>query len=287
METRASPFIVGLFTIAVLVGVALTVFWIGRYSEATGREQYRIVFNDDVTGLNRGSSVLFNGIRVGEVLRLSIGEDPSEVVALIAIDGSVPIRADTRAQLQFQGVTGVGFVQLMAGRDPRPLREAWTGPEGEPPIIHAERSTFQDLMEGAQTLMARLDSVAGRVDTLLSENEAAVTNTLNNVETFTAALADNADSVASFLSEAGAAATRIAELGGRLEARVGASGEQRGHRLRLAHHRQCRILYRDACRTQRRPRPLLRGCRLGGERTAPGRRTDRRGGRAGRRAGGG
>lgn len=218
METRASPFAVGLFTLAVLAGVLIFVFWLGRYGEATGREEYRVVFSDEVTGLSRGSAVLYSGIRVGEVTALSISaEDPSEIVALIQVDQAAPMRADTRAQLQYQGITGVAYIQLRAGTtDPRPLREAWAERPGAP-VIHAERSAFQDLMEGGQNLLAKLDSVADRVDRLVSDNEAAIAATVRNVETFTGALAENSDEVATFLSDAGAAARRLDTVGARLE----------------------------------------------------------------------
>ncbi len=218
METRASPFVVGLFTLAVLAGVLAFVFWLGRYGEAAGRDQYRVVFSDEVTGLNRGSSVLFNGIKVGDVVNLTLApDDPSQVVALITVDSNVPVRVDTRAQLQFQGITGVGFVQLRAGSHDSPsLRETW-GDNAEPPIIYAERSTFQDLMEGGQSLLTKLDEVATNINTLIANNEAAVTSTISNVEQFTTALAENSDNVASFLADAGTAARRLDEVGQRID----------------------------------------------------------------------
>jgi hypothetical protein len=164
METRASPFVVGLFTLAVLLGVLAFVFWLGRYGEHAGRDTYQIVFSDEVTGLSRGSSVLYNGIRVGEVTNLSISPvDLTQVVATIQVDANVPMRADTRAQLQFQGITGIGLVQLRGGTADAPaLHEVWDQPG--PPLIEADRSQFQNLMDGAQSLLARLDSVADQVE---------------------------------------------------------------------------------------------------------------------------
>lgn len=218
METRASPFIVGLFTLIVLAGVLGFVFWIGRYGDAAGREQYRVVFSDEVTGLNRGSSVLFNGIRVGDVVEMTLAaDDPSQVVALIQVDSSVPVRVDTRAQLQFQGITGVAFVQLKPGKQgAQPLREAWDDPD-TPPIIYAERSTFQDLLEGAQNLLTKLDTVADDITGLVADNRTSVSNTIRNVENFTGALAENSEAISGFMEDAASAARRLDEVGAQIE----------------------------------------------------------------------
>ncbi len=221
METRASPFIVGLFTLGVLLGVLAFVFWIGRYGDIGGREEYQIVFHDEVTGLSAGSAVLLSGLRVGEVTSLSIApDDPSRVVARVQIDGDVPLREDATAQLQYQGITGVGYIQLKGGSpSARTLAETWDQPG--PPVIEARSSAFQDLMDGAEAVLTRLDSVAQRVDSLVASNERAVNATMQNVEAFTGALAENADGIESFMADAGSAARRIDSLGARLEGVTG------------------------------------------------------------------
>lgn len=218
METRASPFIVGLFTLVVVFGAFAFVYWVGSYGDAAGRVSYRVVFSDEVTGLNKGSSVLFNGIKAGDVVDLSVAkDDPAQVVALIQVDRNYPINVGTTAQLQFQGITGVAFVQLKTAQaDAKPLTEAW-GDSDEPPIIYAQKSTFQDLLEGAQSLMTKIDSVADRVDTLIADNATSLTNTIHNIETFSDALAANSGNVADFLADAGAAARRLNEVGERID----------------------------------------------------------------------
>jgi phospholipid/cholesterol/gamma-HCH transport system substrate-binding protein len=218
MEIRSSPLIVGLFTLAILAGAFGFVYWIGAYGDTAGRVSYRVVFSDEVTGLNKGSSVLYNGIKAGDVISLSVAkDDPAQVVALIQIDPSYPINVDTTAQLQFTGITGVGFVQLKTSKaDAKPLKEAW-GESAEPPIIYAEKSTFQDLMEGAKSLLTKVDSVATRIDALVANNETAVTNTIHNIETFSDALAKNSDKISSFIEDASGAARRINEVGKRIE----------------------------------------------------------------------
>ena len=64
MESRANYALVGLFTLAVLAALFGFVYWFNS-GNAGGRQDVRVIFSGTVTGLGRGSSVLFNGLRVG------------------------------------------------------------------------------------------------------------------------------------------------------------------------------------------------------------------------------
>jgi phospholipid/cholesterol/gamma-HCH transport system substrate-binding protein len=58
------------------------------------------------------------------------------------------------ASLEFQGITGVVYVQLSGGSASAPLLKETT-PEGQLPIIAFRRSAIQELFEGAPELIAR------------------------------------------------------------------------------------------------------------------------------------
>ena len=62
------------------------VYWFQHVSGSGERAVYRLVFHTSVSGLRTGSSVLFNGILVGDVTDLRLDpSDPDQVTALIAI----------------------------------------------------------------------------------------------------------------------------------------------------------------------------------------------------------
>src|SRR6266436_3198162 len=97
METRASHVLIGTFTLAAIAAAFGFVYWFSNPSQGIARATYRVAFAGSVSGLRAGASVLFNGIRVGEVTDLRLNpEDPRQVVATIGIDHAVPIRADTQ-----------------------------------------------------------------------------------------------------------------------------------------------------------------------------------------------
>ena len=116
METRANFVLIGAFTLGAVVAAFLFVMWIVGYG-ARGARHYQIVFNGSVSGLSTGATVLFNGLKVGEVTNLGfVKGNPSQVVAEIDVtNASAPINTDTKAQLETQGLTGSATVALIGG----------------------------------------------------------------------------------------------------------------------------------------------------------------------------
>lgn len=157
METRANYVIIGVFTLAVVVGIFAFVWWFQRLGTGEAKAQYEIYFDGPVSGLRSGATVNFNGIRVGEVRSLALIPDvPRAVVAIIEVARSTPIRTDTKVTLEYQGLTGVASVALTGG-DPKAsmLMEQKKG--DRPPRLVAEPTT--DAFQAAAKLMQRLDKL--------------------------------------------------------------------------------------------------------------------------------
>jgi phospholipid/cholesterol/gamma-HCH transport system substrate-binding protein len=216
METRANYALIGLFTLAVIAAAFGFVFWFSGGEGSQRRQPYRVVFSGSVSGLTKGSVVLFNGIRAGEVTDMRLlPEDPRRVLAIIEVDRAIPIRTDTRARLEFQGLTGVASIALTGGEPGAPPLTA--GPGQPLPTIFADRSDFQDLMETARNLARRADDFLEKMNRLVGDNEGAVNRTVQNVERFSQALSDNAPGIDRFLAQVGQAAERVGPLAARLE----------------------------------------------------------------------
>jgi phospholipid/cholesterol/gamma-HCH transport system substrate-binding protein len=216
METRANYALIGIFTLAVIATGFLFVLWFSGGDTGKGRQAVRIVFSGSVSGLSKGSVVTFNGLRIGEVTELRLlPDDPRRVSAVIEVDRATPVRADTRARLEFQGLTGVATIALVGGEPGSPPLQP---PPGQSvPTIFAERSDFQDLMESARNIARRADEVLERVGKVVSDNEGPINRTVLNAETFSRALSENAPGVAKFMEQVGQAAERIGPLAAKLE----------------------------------------------------------------------
>jgi phospholipid/cholesterol/gamma-HCH transport system substrate-binding protein len=216
MENRANYALVGLFTLAVLAGAFGFVYWFKRAGENGDRRAYQIVFTGSVSGLSKGSVVRFNGLRVGEVTEIAImPSDPSKVVANVQVDRLTPMKEDTKARLESQGLTGVSSVQLTGGASNAP--ELKPIEPGGAPVIFADRSDFQDILETVQRLSGKIDSFLTRADSLLAQSEGSVVATVRNVEAFSKALADNSSGVASFLANVGDMSQKVGSLSSRIE----------------------------------------------------------------------
>lgn len=211
METRASFITVGVFVLLFLVGIVMAVLWLARVDVNTQTARYDILFDGSVTGLQVGNAVRYRGVPVGSVTAIAINPDNVEQVRVtIEVPDDTPIKQDTEAALEFQGITGVAFVQLTGGTNAAPRLASVAG--GGNPIIPSRPSSLQEVIEQAPELINRFIAVVDRANAILSpQNQANIERTLGNIATLTDGLAEGSDDMRRVLSEGGAA---IAELRG-------------------------------------------------------------------------
>jgi phospholipid/cholesterol/gamma-HCH transport system substrate-binding protein len=215
METRANYALIGVFTLAVIAAAFGFVLWFSGAEKPGGRKTYKIIFNGSVSGLSDGGVVLFNGVRVGAVTKIDLlPQDPSRVDALIDVDAKVPVRADTKARLEYTGFTGVASVALTGGAlDAPPLP---TSPQ-QPGVIVADSSEFQDLIATARRVAAQASDFFTKANRLIDDNSASITASVKNVEKFSDALAANSDELKDFAAAAKAIKKAADDLDSRMK----------------------------------------------------------------------
>jgi len=215
METRANFVLIGAFTLAVIAGAFAFVLWFSGAAQVADRKTYEFRFTGSVAGLLRGSAVLFNGLRAGEVTAIDfVRDDPRQVSVIAEVADNVPIKADTQARLEVQGLTGGAVIALKGGApDAPPL----VGANGKPPIIVAEPSQLQNIIETVQNLSTKADTVLERVDKLLDQNAPAIDDAIKNVDVFSKALSDNSAGVNAALAGVADLGHKIGPLADRLQ----------------------------------------------------------------------
>jgi phospholipid/cholesterol/gamma-HCH transport system ATP-binding protein len=113
-ENQANYLMIGGFVLGVLALAFLFVFWMSNFG--SGGKRYKIVFESSVAGLTTGSSVGFNGIKVGEVQSFSLDpEDARKVQVIVSVRSDTPVRENSRASIQSMGLTGGSAIQITAG----------------------------------------------------------------------------------------------------------------------------------------------------------------------------
>ena len=180
METRANFVLIGTFTLAVIAAAFGFVLWFQSLHTTKARSPMRIIFEGPAAGLRNGGSVNLNGIRVGEVISVKL-DNPRRVVALAMVENNAPIRKDTLVGLEFQGLTGVAAISLKGGEVAAP---AVPLDEDGVPVLTADPNALQDVTESIRATLQNFNKV-------VADNQEAVKNSLQNLETFTSSLARN------------------------------------------------------------------------------------------------
>ncbi|WP_299376887.1 MlaD family protein [uncultured Kiloniella sp.] len=210
METRANHMIVGSFVIAFFIGALAFVVWLAKFESDQSYANYNIIYRGDVTGLKPGSPVRYHGVNVGEVVDVALSPDKpaEEVVILLEVEEGTPVKQDTTATLQLEGITGVKSIQLTIGNmQSAPLVEE--GPYGHP-VIQSKTSALDQLLEGAPELVSSANVLLARGNDLLNDqNRVSIALTLKNIEALTKALAEKENQISGLIDDTAVTASNM------------------------------------------------------------------------------
>ena len=240
METRSNYVLVGSVTLALLAGLLVFIVWLaGLSNKAT--KCFDIYFSQGVGGLNRGSSVNFQGVPVGQIEKISLLPDRPEFVWVrVEVDAETPVLQGTTAQIKGVGFTGVSEIALEgAMKGAQPLTQA--GPQGCP-VIPASTGGLGALLNSAPELIDRIQRLTERLTEMLSDdNQQSISRILDNVEKTTDVLAERAPDLADAIADAriaarnaGIAAQRVGILADNTSQLVNEEGKPAAQDLRKA-----------------------------------------------------
>ena len=183
METKAHHALVGLFAVTIVAALGFFVLWLSNAQFDEEYAEYEIVFDGPVRGLRESAEVRFNGIQVGEVTNLQLDEQ-SRVIASIRVLEQTPVKVDSFAQLEPQGLTGLSYILITGGT---PDAQRLVSPANrEPPRIFARRAQLEGLFEGSEDVLDAAQTALFRLSSLLSEqNVEEVSQTIANIRAIT------------------------------------------------------------------------------------------------------
>lgn len=212
MERHAHYALVGVVSTAVFIAALVFVVWLGRVEFNQQYDRYRIFFHGPVRGLSEGGEVQFNGIKVGQIEKIRLdARDPNRVITDIQLTSGTPVREDSLATTETQGISGVSIVQISAGTPSRPLLKAVS--HERRPIIRSKANALSSLLQGGGQIIEKAADALDRVNRLLSDKTIGnVTMAVQDVRETTRSLAANRalfDRANSALSKLDLAATDI------------------------------------------------------------------------------
>lgn len=222
METRANYIAVGAFVLVLFFGLIGFTLWIAEFRSQMAYDRYDIYFTGSVSGLKQGSSVSYRGVTVGDVDEIKI--DPQNVDRIrvtVRVQEDTPVKADTEASLEMQGLTGGSLVMLSGGTNEAPQLQKTA--EQRLPVIPSTPSQLERLLDGAPALVETVNALMLQAqDILRPENREAFSETMQNLQIFSGMLAAQSPNIARTIEDA---SVTLAELRSSSEA-MGRLAEQ-------------------------------------------------------------
>ncbi|MBN1465191.1 MCE family protein [candidate division KSB1 bacterium] len=167
MVTRSQHTRLGIFVTLALAALLLSIIVIVAPKILQDRDIYYIAFEDvSVTGLQEGSAVKYQGLQVGYISDIRI--DPlniRRVILKVSLDQGVPIKVDTRAEINFLGITGLKLIELRSGSQ---LAESL--PPGA--FIPAGRSLTDEITGKAEVLAEKAELILNNLIRASSDENA-------------------------------------------------------------------------------------------------------------------
>ena len=226
METRANYVLVGIFTLVTVLAAFAFVYWTAGLGDRGEVATMRFRIHGSASGLVRGSVVLFNGVKVGDVTRVYIDvSNPGVAIADAQVDRLTPVTRSTQADVGLAGLTGQANIEMRGGNPAEPNLLDLAEAEDTIAELTANPSAVANLLESAQSLFVRADAVLTQLEGFATDARGPLTETLKNVEKFSAALADNSDSIDEFLSSVGTLSQSLTAVSGRLDSTLSAAEE--------------------------------------------------------------
>ncbi len=199
MVTKAQKLRLGIFITVISVLMIMFLIMVAGTKIMQKRDIYHIRYKDSsVTGLQIGGPVKYRGIGIGRVDDISIDtESITDIIVTVSIKSGTPIKGDMTASLIPIGITGLVQVEITGGTQEAELLE-----EGS--FINAGFSTFDSISGKAEIITnkieillnnlnnitneenkKRLNNIIANIDTIISQNQYSISNTIVTLEVIT------------------------------------------------------------------------------------------------------
>lgn len=171
MENKAHALVAGAFVLVVSALLALLAVWLTR--DSSQRDLYEMSTSETVSGLQPQAAVRYRGVPVGKVELIGFDTKvKGNVLIRVSIDRGAPVTKSTFATVAYQGVTGLGFIQLDSDDE---SAERLVPNDEDPPRIPLKPGTLDKLLKQSEVIFNQVEQASIRLNKLLSnENQQAV-----------------------------------------------------------------------------------------------------------------
>ena len=185
---RATNLVIGTLTLAAVAAAIVSLLVVQKVRTAQQRSSLRVVFDGgSAAGLRKGGPVNFDGVNAGQIVSVNL-DSPRRIVVLVTLDNSAPLRKDTTAGIEFQGLTGIAAVSLVGGAPAAP--PVPIDADGIP-VLTADLRDQETMIESVHN-----------ADKFITSNEAAVKETLQSIESASETLKSKNETIDAALDQA-------------------------------------------------------------------------------------
>jgi len=191
MNRRVNYIVLALFTILLSAVAVYFFYWLAKVKENEKPQvYYKAVFHESVSGLNIASPVKYMGVEIGSVKKISINpQNPNSVIVTFSIDKKIPLREDSYAVLELEGITGLKYIEIEGGSQNSPILK--TSREN-PAVIKTIPSFNAKLFEALSNTTDKLNILLDNLNMILDPKKAShLQNALIHMENITAYLDKN------------------------------------------------------------------------------------------------
>ncbi|MDH4082236.1 MAG: MCE family protein [Nitrospira sp.] len=229
MEPKVNYVLVGSFVALLGASILAGILWLGKSDYRGSYDRYVAYMKESVAGLSVNSTVKYRGVDVGRVKDIALNSDnPKEVLLTMDIVRGTPIKTDTVAVLETQGLTGLATINLTGGSKEAPSLQAEDGQAY--PVIKTGPSLFVRLDEAVSRLLAEeglaqllvdLDTAVKGVGKVLDEeNRTLLKRTITDLADVAQTVAAHKVQIEQSLDGAARSADNLVKLTASLNAQV-------------------------------------------------------------------
>ncbi|HEU5407981.1 MAG TPA: MlaD family protein [Nitrospira sp.] len=229
MEPKVNYILVGSFVAFLGAAVLVGILWLGKTDYRGAYDRYEAYMRESVAGLSVDSTVKYRGVDVGRVKTIALNpNNPEEVLLTMEIMHGTPIKADTIAVLETQGLTGLATINLTGGSRDAPSLQALEGQtypiiKTGPSLLFRLDEAVSRLLseEGLAQLLVDLDTAAkGAAKVLDEDNRTMLKRTIKDLSDVTQTIAAHKTQIEQSLNGAARSADNLVKLTAALNAEV-------------------------------------------------------------------
>lgn len=210
-------------------------------------EQYSIRYdNTSVSGLQVGGSVIYQGLDIGSIATIEIDPRNIETIVVgIQVQEGTPIKTDVVATIVPVGITGISQIELSGGTQAAPLLDPGSDIPAADSTVTQVTDSVQSVLSNLERVLTDISGVLNRIDpeslgnilseieTVITDNQSAVTGLITQLETATGGFASAAQGIDELVESASSVTEDVEFLVRRNTPEINQAVDQLNDTLRL------------------------------------------------------